>query len=253
MAFHQTSDRFYPGINNIKPSRFFGLLNLLKKLDLNLWSESNCNFQADEKLKKTVVLTFDDGYKENIEILLRLCEDRITPIVFVPTDYIGQTNSWDYSSTFFPAEHLDLQDIKKLSEAGVIFGSHGLSHRALTTLTLERIKEELKRSKKTLEEITGREVNLFSYPFGRTTVQIDLLAQEVGYRHGMVLSTRRDSDGRVHEAGNDFRLVRRAIYSIDNYYSIKNKIQSDTGRERFKSSIINNLAGGTIFSSTSLK
>ncbi len=256
LAFHQTSRRFYPGINSIRPDNFFGLINLLKNLNVTFWSESNSPgiLPHIAASSQTVVLTFDDGYKENIDVLHQLCRDGITPILFVPTAFIGKTNSWDYASSLFPAEHIDRIDIKSLSDAGVIIGSHGLSHHALTTMSFKRITDELELSKKTLEDVTGRGVDLLSYPFGRTSLGINRLAVETGYRHGMVLS---DSQIFNNIEENDklsrFSLVRTAIYSIDNYYSIRGKLLGRSKWEVFKNGIINNLAAGTIISSPRLK
>lgn len=253
LAFHQTSRRFYPGINNIRPNSFFGLIHLLKQFNVNLWSASDdaAVSSISERGQTTVVLSFDDGYKDNIDILFRLCSEDITPILFMPTAYIGKINRWDYSSQLFPAEHLDKTDIKSLSDAGVIFGSHGVSHLALTSLKPHQAKLEMEESKKVIEEITGREVKLLSYPFGRTSSKIDLCAQKLGYLQGMVLGNRQIL--RNDSIENIFCIARTAIYSIDNYYSIRSKIYNNAGTERFKNRIINNLAGGTIFSSPGLK
>lgn len=196
-----------------------------------------------------IVITFDDGYRDQFEILAWLCDRGIKPIVFLPTAYIGKKNRWEYSSRFFPARHLDKQRIADLSEGGVLFGSHGVSHRALTNMTGNRLREELSRSRETIEEITGHRVDLLSFPFGRTTPRVNEVARECGYRHGFVL----DRGDMVSADSDDFVVPRVPIYGIDDYYTLKGKLLGQSRLERTKNRIINNLSSGTIITSRRLK
>lgn len=251
LAFHQTSDRFYPGINDIRPADFFSIVNLLKSEGFDFYGREGGNSNASNG-KPQIVFSFDDGYEDNFDILVGLRDRNITPVVFIPTDYIGKSNSWDYSSRFFPARHLNADRIRRLAKYGVIIGSHGAGHRRLTGMAADSLREELSRSKKQLEDITGFSVNLISFPFGRTNERVNRLAQEYGYEYGFVLGAVRASTGR-----KQFLLPRLAIYSIDDYFSLRAKLSSKSaaaGRfERLKNNVINRLAGGTIIISPRLK
>ncbi len=187
-------------------------------------------------------VTFDDGYADNYEVLLRLLDCGIRPIVFMPTDFIGQKNGWDYSHRLFPVWHLTASDIKELAERGVIFGSHGASHGCLTIMSDDILQEELNRSKKMLEDISGRQVKYLSFPFGRTNHRVNAAALKHGFRRGFLLEP-------VHknQSNHDFLVARRPVYVHDDYYSIHAKLRGDVSRlERIKMATINRLSSGTI-------
>jgi len=61
---------------------------------------------------------------------------------------------------------LTWDDIKIMSDNGISFGSHGMSHTILTTLSPEEAEFEITESKKMIEEKTGIAVHFFSYPNG---------------------------------------------------------------------------------------
>ncbi|MCK5126707.1 MAG: polysaccharide deacetylase family protein [candidate division Zixibacteria bacterium] len=242
LAFHQTSEKYYPGINNIKPGYFFAVLKLIEECGYCFWNEKA------EPSKDSAIITFDDGYEDNYDVLLELCRRMITPVVFIPTDYIGKTNSWDYSSSLFKARHLSSAQITKLAGAGVKFGSHGASHRALTKLTPEILSKELTNSKNILEDITGKSVNGLSYPFGRYNKVVTFTALETGYNYGVAL------DKPLISIDHDsFTLFRTPLYRIDDYFSILSKLKHNSKLETRKNNIINALASGTIITGGRIK
>ncbi|MEE9441797.1 MAG: polysaccharide deacetylase family protein [candidate division Zixibacteria bacterium] len=241
LAFHQTSPKFYPGINNIEPGYFFAILALLKSFGFKFIS-ANQYLKGGDENKKSLVISFDDGYVDNVDIISRLCDENIAPFVFIPTDYIGQSNSWDYSSNFFKARHLTTGQLKILAQKGAVIGSHGMSHHALTQLHEKDLHNELTISKNMLQQITCKEVNLICYPFGRTNGIVKKLAKDCGYRHGLCL----DSRPTFQASPDDFDIYRVPIYSCDDYFSLYSKIVRESSFETFKNIIINNLSGGTI-------
>jgi peptidoglycan/xylan/chitin deacetylase (PgdA/CDA1 family) len=245
LAFHQTSQRFYPGINNLKPGYFYAVIDLCQSWGFMIWNKSETDHESADK--PPLVITFDDGYADNFDVIAWLCERKITPMLFVPTDYIGRRNRWEYSSRLFPADHLGKRHLRELAEMGTIIGSHGTSHRALTTMTADRLQRELADSKRRLEDITGQPVEYISYPFGRTNANIDAAARECGYTRAFGLG-----GGNGEGENRGFVLPRTAVYSIDDYFSLRAKIVCDTPRERRKNRTINDLSAGTIILSRRL-
>jgi peptidoglycan/xylan/chitin deacetylase (PgdA/CDA1 family) len=241
LAFHQTSPKFYPGINNIIPGYFFAILDLLRSFEFNFISA--CQYlERGEESKNNLVISFDDGYADNFDVISKLCDEGIAPLLFMPTDYIGQPNSWDYSSSIFKADHLTGEQLRILAQKGAVIGSHGKSHCALTQMTERSQMAELIDSKDILSRITETEIDLFSFPFGRTNKTISKLALECGYRHGFCL----DSANSSHTSHDDFIIYRVPIYSCDDYFSLFSKIARESPFETFKNLTINNLSGGTI-------
>jgi peptidoglycan/xylan/chitin deacetylase (PgdA/CDA1 family) len=244
LAFHQTSKKFFPGINNIKPDKLLAIISLIEGFGFNLYDIPGKQKQ-DQADRPEVVITFDDGYEDNFDILMRLRAKGILPLVFIPTDFIGRENKWDYPSRWFPARHLNRNQIKVLANDGIIIGSHGASHRCLTGIEDDQLRDELSRSRMILEDITGKEVKFLSYPFGRTNNRVDTIARLCGYTKAF---------GLAGISPADFVAPRIPIYSNDNYYSIKARLLFIHSRlELLKMNIINRLAGGTIIVSTRLK
>jgi len=229
VAFHQTSGKFFPGINNIRSRDF---------------RHTGHDFSAFDRPQNdaAVIISFDDGYVDNIRAIEDLIERGSTPAVFVPTGYIGKKNYWEYSSRLFPAWHLDRIQIRRLADNGVTIGSHGVSHGAFTFMPDDMLRREFTESKAELEDITGRPVDMISSPFGRTDRRVNEIARACGYRRGFTLGGTADA---VPDA-DAFIVSRVPIYSADNYFSLRGKLRGESSRERLKDRIINMLAAGTI-------
>jgi len=70
-------------------------------------------------------------------------------------------------SAIQPAPPITWPEVTELSKNDLIrFESHGVSHVAMSSLTGEEIEFEMKRSRDTITEHTGRECRHLAYPFG---------------------------------------------------------------------------------------
>ncbi|MEA1979869.1 MAG: polysaccharide deacetylase family protein [candidate division Zixibacteria bacterium] len=237
LAFHKLSSKFTYGVTNYTPNRFEKLLQNLNK-DFTFSSFNNLN----EIENKRLIISFDDGYAHLKDALIPLIKKyNIKPIIFIPTAFIGKNNSWDYSYIFQNDPHLSVSEIRELSGLGVTFGSHGHSHNDLTCMEKSKIKEELKKSKTILEDITGEEVNTISYPFGRTSNLVCDMASELGYKYGVTMKFPDTND-------NLLSIGRIPIYSYDMPFNIMQKINRGHlyKLEKSKASFTNFLSGGTV-------
>ena len=77
---------------------------------------------------------------------------------------------------------LSINDIKKLNEYKVEFGSHSYSHPILTKLSSEEIYFELKSSKTKLEEIIKSNINILAYPNGIYNEEVENIAKDLGFK-----------------------------------------------------------------------
>lgn len=120
----------------------------------------------------SICLTFDDGFKSDVEIVLPLLlEAQCKATFFITTDWIGLDG------------FLLKKDIKKLHESGMQIGSHSKSHINLKYASDAIVKRELKKSKEVLEEIIGVNVNAFSCPFGEHNNRLKRISEELGYQY----------------------------------------------------------------------
>jgi len=76
-------------------------------------------------------------------------------------------------------------EVKEMANAGMLVGSHTVTHPVLSMEDIDSIREEIFVSKKRIEEAVGAEVNLFSYPFGDFESfdgRVKKILREAGFR-----------------------------------------------------------------------
>jgi peptidoglycan/xylan/chitin deacetylase (PgdA/CDA1 family) len=101
------------------------------------------------------LVTMDDGDPSVYDIAAPIFERHAIPyIVYAVPGRIGQK------------DHMTPAQLRTLSDRGAVIGSHSMSHRSMASLSSAELRTELADSKKILEDITGRPVTSFAYPFG---------------------------------------------------------------------------------------
>jgi len=129
----------------------------------------------------TVVVTFDDGYRDFAEVALPLLERHHVPCsLYVVSDFVGGTSSW----TSDPAPLMDWSELRALADsaAGVEIGAHSARHLELDTAPADVAREEIVGSRATLEERLGQAVDSFAYPFGHHHKRVRQAVIDAGYR-----------------------------------------------------------------------
>lgn len=146
----------------VTPENFERQMTYLKKqgytlLTFERWEDIN-------KVKKPIFITFDDGYKNNLnayKIFQKLKEKDFNPVgtLFVISDYIGTPN------------RLTNEELKRLSDSGFFsIQSHTALHPDLTKSS--NFDLELKTSKEKIEKITGKPVIALAYPYGNSNKEV---------------------------------------------------------------------------------
>jgi peptidoglycan/xylan/chitin deacetylase (PgdA/CDA1 family) len=62
---------------------------------------------------------------------------------------------------------LSPQELKEMAENGISYGAHTMTHLNLATSPISDAEREIRESKKWLEELLGKTVNSFAYPYGK--------------------------------------------------------------------------------------
>jgi peptidoglycan/xylan/chitin deacetylase (PgdA/CDA1 family) len=124
---------------------------------------------GDSIAPRTVILTFDDGFRDFYSaaapVLLRF---GLPATVFLPTSFLGRTNAWPgQPSWVVPQPLMDWPQVRELAEQGIAFGSHSVTHPDLTSLSAADLEQELEKSKQEIESHTSRPADFFCYPYGR--------------------------------------------------------------------------------------
>ncbi len=164
---------------------------------------------VNELNRNTISITFDDGFKDNL-YALELCEKYNVPFtLYITTGFIGKKN------------YLTKDDIQKIGKSRFCtLGVHSVTHPHLNTLTYEEQYIELSQSKKTLEEIVGKQITQMSYPHGSYNDDTIKIIEEL--RYNIVSSS---SIGLNTKENLDFyKLKRIEIIASDKISQLKQKI-----------------------------
>lgn len=137
----------------------------------------------DSSHRRNVVLTFDDGYVNNLTHALPVLQEEACPAtIFAVAGKLGGTNDWDPDLPAAPLMTLD-QMRKAAHSADITFGSHGWHHRRLGPLTAEELGPELHTSHRTLAEALGPAyVPALAYPYGNYSAPLLSEMPGTGYR-----------------------------------------------------------------------
>lgn len=135
--------------------------------------------------KGLVGLTFDDGYADFARHALPVLRRRgFGATVFVIAGRLGGDNAWDPEG---PRKRLmDAPEVWALAQAGIEIGSHGLRHVRLPA-TGARLAEEVGGSRRILQEITGKPVAGFCYPYGDLDAGAVAQVRDAGYDYGCAI------------------------------------------------------------------
>jgi peptidoglycan/xylan/chitin deacetylase (PgdA/CDA1 family) len=133
--------------------------------------------------QKRVVLTFDDGYANVLRYGLEpLAKAGFVAIQFLVADLLGKFNQWDVPLGEVHEPMMDVAQVKDWLAAGHYIGSHSLTHPRLTQATRAQAVEEISASRKKLEDLFGRSIEHFCYPYGDWNEAVRDLVIAAGYK-----------------------------------------------------------------------
>jgi peptidoglycan/xylan/chitin deacetylase (PgdA/CDA1 family) len=142
--------------------------------------------------QRTVVLTFDDGYRNFYEHALPiLMAHGLTATVFVCPDLLGKRAEWLTAHGLPAAPLMDARQVREAHVLGMEVGAHSCSHVPLDALPLQRLHYEVADCKAKLEDLLGAPVVSFCYPFGKFNRQVVETVAEAGYRWAVTTRKRK--------------------------------------------------------------
>lgn len=128
-----------------------------------------------EQKHKCITITFDDGLADVYNIGYKYLKKWNIPFtIFVSTDLLD-------TEGYITKEQL----IEMANDNLVTIGAHGVTHRVLTSLDSEGKRFEITQSRRILEQIIGKKVNIFAYSHGQYDDECIRLVKEAGYSYAV--------------------------------------------------------------------
>ncbi len=184
MTYHHVNNVDPKRQDTVSPERFDWHMAYLEKHHFNVLPLSTLVQiinQGKPLPRKSVVITFDDGYADNYQYAFPILKKYGFPAtIFVITDVVNTDG------------YLTTAQMKEMSAYGIDIGSHTRGHPYLPELSSEDQKNEIHESKSRLEKELGVPVKYFAYPSGGFTEQIKRFVREAGYAGAC--TTNRGSD-----------------------------------------------------------
>ncbi|SIP99077.1 Polysaccharide deacetylase [Chryseobacterium sp. RU37D] len=155
LMYHQveekTNDNLTVSLKNLELQLKYLIQN---KYKTKFFSEIN------PKEKNTIILTFDDGYKNNFKYLPPLLEKyNLKATIFIPTKFI-QEGYKNY-------EMMSFEDIRNLNENHFEIALHSHEHHNFRNLSTDYIKHDLENNMQILDEEKIKYSKVLAYPYGK--------------------------------------------------------------------------------------
>lgn len=167
---------------------------------------------------RTAVITFDDGYEDNLLAVDALVRRGMTATWFIVTGAIGAPPDWPYDGRP-DGRMLNAAELRAMQASGMEIGSHTTSHCRLTRTDDSRLDFELTASKAALEQILGNELGSFAYPYGDWDERCARAVARAGYRQACTTRT-----GWALRDGNPYTLRRLTVFNHDSASTLCRKL-----------------------------
>ena len=188
------------------------------------------------ELRRTVVLTFDDGYRGQFVFAYPVLRRRRLPATFfVVAGSLGSMSLFPHltggtSLSRLPSDSapawlpLSPDEVREMAAGGMSIGSHALTHRSLGCLRPSEQSFEARASKVILEHEIGDRVDQFAYPFGSPAYgDLDPAAEETLDANGYAAACT-TVVGRAGESSDRLALPRVPICESDGPFRIRCKL-----------------------------
>lgn len=120
------------------------------------------DLEISEAVKNKIILTFDDGYYNNLEYLIPLLEKyQLKATIFIPTEFIQNNMNGEEKI------YMNFDDIKSLNPDLVEIALHSHSHRNFSQLSIDEAKADLLKNIEILEQNQINFTKVLAYPYGK--------------------------------------------------------------------------------------
>jgi peptidoglycan/xylan/chitin deacetylase (PgdA/CDA1 family) len=192
LMYHKVND-LWPNPTTVPTAVFDEQMRLLRELGytpVSLDAVRDYYLEGVPLPPGAVLITFDDGYRDNLENALPILQRYGYPaVVFVPVGFLDDGRPLPHEDALrvlgVRNETVDWEQLAELERGGIRVESHGIAHRPLSELEPDEAVREIAISKLRLEERLGREVEAFAFVKGSLAdyrPEHASLVQQAGYK-----------------------------------------------------------------------
>jgi peptidoglycan/xylan/chitin deacetylase (PgdA/CDA1 family) len=219
LMYHKVND-LRPNPTSVPTAVFeeqMGLLERLGYTPVSLDAVRDHYVHGTQLPPRAVLITFDDGYRDNLQNALPVLRRHGYPaVVFVPIGFLDDGRPLPHEESLrllgIRNETLGWHQLAELEASGIRIESHGIGHRPVSELEPAEAAREIALSKLRLEERLEREVEAFAFVKGSLAdyrPEHASLVQQAGYKLAFT------SVSGANGSGSDrFRLRR---YNVEPY------------------------------------
>ena len=160
---------------NIYPETLISQIETLKNAGYVFVTPSDLAKVLDGKAenfpKKTVILSFDDGYMDfYTDVFPILKQENVRAVAYIVPNFLNRPN------------FMFSYQLKEIAKSPLIeIGAHTMDHLALKGMSKEKARYEITESRKYLQKELNLPVNSFAYPYGSFDKQAIDLVREAGF------------------------------------------------------------------------
>jgi peptidoglycan/xylan/chitin deacetylase (PgdA/CDA1 family)/GT2 family glycosyltransferase len=171
---------------------------------------------------RAVVITIDDGYRDNLEVAAPLLARHGFPAtLFLVSQRLGAANDWDSEPPIGGRPLMSSTQASEMQAMGHELGAHTRTHCSLPDAGDEEVVEQVAGSRRDLEAELSIEVANFAYPYGRHDERAVEAARAAGFAGACTTHpalTRLDEDL--------LRIPRLEIKGSDSLWAFLRKLRS---------------------------
>jgi peptidoglycan/xylan/chitin deacetylase (PgdA/CDA1 family) len=120
------------------------------------------DLETSKSVKNKIILTFDDGYYNNLQYLMPLLEKhQLKATIFIPTEFIENNMNGDEKV------YMNFDEIKSLNPNLVEIALHSHSHKNFSQMTLSEAEADLLKNIEILEQNQINFTKVLAYPYGK--------------------------------------------------------------------------------------
>jgi len=150
----------------------------------------------NNKNTKRAVLTFDDGYADNLTAALPVLKKHKVPAtLFIVTGDVGKEDViWDEAGEKLPADLLSWESVRRLKERGWEIASHAHEHVHLDRYRESHQEDLIKRSMDEIEAMMGERPVSFAYPYGTYDNRTKRVLKRLGVQFAVTTRSAKPDD-----------------------------------------------------------